>query len=283
MAGIGSQAANTTENKKKYNGIEFDKDLELNIYEADLRDLDAQTGRWWQIDPKVDEMHEWSTYASNFDNPIRYKDPLGDEPDGECCGGLWKALSDAGDKIMLSASGVLWGSLNTATGGLVSTDPFNVRPGLNGVEKMYWDNSVTVGQVASMLPVPGHTASEPVGGVELAPAGGGKGNVRIEPVSPENATPSTKQSTSNQNTGGGRGSNNRKPDPNATGDHSVIDKNGNTTYKQNSKNPTGFDEAKRTDVKGKAHTNTNGSKVETPHVHEKGKKDVRPAVKGQDY
>ena len=80
------------------------------------------------------------------------------------------------------------------------------------------------------------------------------------------------------------GSNNRKPDKeNAAGDHSVIDKNGNTTYKENPKNPSGFDEVKRTDVKGKAHTNTNGTKVETPHVHEKGQKDVRPAVKGQDY
>jgi hypothetical protein len=64
----------------------------------------------------------------------------------------------------------------------------------------------------------------------------------------------------------------------------VINNNGSTTYKKNSKNPTtGFDEVKRTDTKGKAHTNSDGSKVPTPHVHEKGKKDVRPAVKGQDY
>ena len=54
-------------------------------------------------------------------------------------------------------------------------------------------------------------------------------------------------------------------------------------FKKNTKNPKNFDEVKRTDVKGKAHTNTDGTKVITPHVHEKGKKNVRPAVKGQDY
>jgi RHS repeat-associated protein len=192
MAGISSKAANITENKKKYNGIEFDEDLGLNTCEADLRDLDPQTGRWWQVDPKTDEMYMWSTYTSNFDNPIRYKDPLGDEPNGECCGGLWEALSDAGNKIMISASGVLWGSLNTATGGLVSTDPFNVRPGLNGEEKMYWDNAVTVGQVSALLPVPGHTApvERPL---ELVPAGGGKGNVTIKSGTAEVPTLSTNQ------------------------------------------------------------------------------------------
>lgn len=74
------------ENKKKYNGIEFENDLELNVYDAELRELDPQIGRWWEIDPKTDEMYMWSTYASNFDNPIRYEDPLGDEPDEQCCG-----------------------------------------------------------------------------------------------------------------------------------------------------------------------------------------------------
>jgi hypothetical protein len=40
MAGISDKAAGGLENKKKYNGIEFDNDLDLNEYEANLRDLD---------------------------------------------------------------------------------------------------------------------------------------------------------------------------------------------------------------------------------------------------
>lgn len=83
MAGISSRALNTdyAENKKKYNGIEFDNDLDLNAYEANFRDLDPQIGRWWQIDPKIEHMEEWSPFASNYDNPIRFNDPLGDAPD----------------------------------------------------------------------------------------------------------------------------------------------------------------------------------------------------------
>jgi predicted restriction endonuclease len=34
-------------------------------------------------------MYMWSTYASNFDNPIRFADPLGDMPDMDCCGGVY--------------------------------------------------------------------------------------------------------------------------------------------------------------------------------------------------
>jgi len=68
-----------------------------------------------------------------------------------------------------------------------------------------------------------------------------------------------------------------KPSSEATGDHSTFKKDGkgkttNTaTYKQNPKNPSGFDEVKRVDVKGKSHNS-----VKTPHVHEP-KKPVRPA------
>ena len=91
MAGISSKAAGTLENKRKYNGIEFDEDLGLNTHEAFYRDLDVQTGIWWQIDPEYEKMEMWSPYVSNYNNPLRYSDPLGNEPDEEqCCAGLLK-------------------------------------------------------------------------------------------------------------------------------------------------------------------------------------------------
>jgi len=86
MAGISANALkgmNYAENRKKYNGIEFTEDLDLDIYDAFYRNLDPQIGRWNQIDPKIESMEMWSPYASNYDNPIRYKDFLGDEPDAE--------------------------------------------------------------------------------------------------------------------------------------------------------------------------------------------------------
>ncbi|WP_142688494.1 type II toxin-antitoxin system death-on-curing family toxin, partial [Chitinophaga polysaccharea] len=67
---------------KKYNGIEYTSELDLDIYDAQLRNLDPQIGRWNQIDPKIENMEAWSPYASNYDNPIRYNDFLGDEPNG---------------------------------------------------------------------------------------------------------------------------------------------------------------------------------------------------------
>ncbi|MGB3155847.1 MAG: RHS repeat-associated core domain-containing protein [Chitinophagaceae bacterium] len=86
MAGISSKALNFGDpgNNKKYNGIEKNSDFQIDIYETQLRVLDGQIGRWWQIDPKVDNMEMWSPYASNYDNPINYMDPLGDESEG-CC------------------------------------------------------------------------------------------------------------------------------------------------------------------------------------------------------
>lgn len=69
-----------------------------------------------------------------------------------------------------------------------------------------------------------------------------------------------------------------KPDSNAQGDHSTFKKeaDGNitntATYKQNSKNPTGFDEVKKVDVKGSSHKDSSGKEVKNPHVHEPKKR-----------
>lgn len=79
MAGISSKAAGKLGNNKLYNGIEHTTDLDLNQYDAFYRTLDPQTGRFLQMDPKIESMEMWSPYTSNYDNPIRYQDPLGDE------------------------------------------------------------------------------------------------------------------------------------------------------------------------------------------------------------
>ncbi|HEV8283656.1 MAG TPA: hypothetical protein VGQ09_05060 [Chitinophagaceae bacterium] len=88
--------------KKKYNGIDWQSDLGLNEYDAQLRDLDGQIGRWWQIDPKIENMEMWSPYASNYDNPIIYSDPSGDEP--QCCKDLWDEIKSAAKETWNSVS-----------------------------------------------------------------------------------------------------------------------------------------------------------------------------------
>lgn len=78
MAGISSKALSKLENKNKFNGIEFNSDLDINMYDAFYRNLDPQIGRFWQIDPKIESMEAWSPNAATQNNPIRYADPLGD-------------------------------------------------------------------------------------------------------------------------------------------------------------------------------------------------------------
>jgi RHS repeat-associated protein len=104
QSGISSKAFGRLENTIKYNSIELERGLGLNVCDAQFRELDPQVGRWWQIDPKTDEMLMWSTYASNYDNPIRFADPLGDEP--ECCQGLVDFVVGVGQGLKAGAVGL---------------------------------------------------------------------------------------------------------------------------------------------------------------------------------
>ena len=80
--GISSKAlTGFAENKYKYNGIEYNNDLDLNSYDAFYRNLDPQIGRWKQIDSKSEERLSWTPYNSMRNNPISNIDPLGDLDD----------------------------------------------------------------------------------------------------------------------------------------------------------------------------------------------------------
>ena len=181
MAGISSNALkgmNYAENRKKYNGIEFTEDLDLDVYDAQLRNLDPQIGRWNQVDPKTESMEMWSPYASNYDNPIRYNDFLGDEPDEGGPGPLPAVgitflqkmdenLNSAVDKTM----GVL-GDVGVSLGGLFNgmnkTASFGTYPsvsseqfGLNARQTTLYNISTTVGQYAPSLSPGGRAGESP--------------------------------------------------------------------------------------------------------------------------
>ena len=122
MAGISDKALKTpyAANKYRYNGIElqnkeFSDGSGLEEYEAFYRDLDPQTGRWWQIDPKCEiginpnveamtEDQEYeeglegiSPYASMNDDPAKYKDPKGDATCCETASMVWQATQQAAE------------------------------------------------------------------------------------------------------------------------------------------------------------------------------------------
>ena len=73
------------------------------------------------------------------------------------------------------------------------------------------------------------------------------------------------------------------PHKSAAGSHTVFKRGTNgrisnyATYHKNPRNPSGFQQQKRVDIAGKAHTNPNRLKIPTPHVQQTGIKGVRPA------
>jgi RHS repeat-associated protein len=75
MEGITSKAAGSQINSNNYNGIEQNKNFDLNIYDAFYRNLDPQIGRFWQIDPNTN--YSEGLYVSMGNNPIMYFDWLG--------------------------------------------------------------------------------------------------------------------------------------------------------------------------------------------------------------
>jgi RHS repeat-associated protein len=85
IPGLASKAigfGESPQNRKKFNGIEHDADLDLNIDEAFYRDYDSKIGRFWQVDPKIDGGYEnISPYSSMHNNPILITDPFGDFDD----------------------------------------------------------------------------------------------------------------------------------------------------------------------------------------------------------
>ncbi|HEY8934531.1 MAG TPA: RHS repeat-associated core domain-containing protein, partial [Cyclobacteriaceae bacterium] len=95
---------NSVKNKYLYNaGSEIQDDLDLGVYETFYRMLDPADGRWWQVDPMVDEMYSWTPYNYSFNNPILHNDPKGDCPPGIDCEaaakGIWNAVKGVGEFV----------------------------------------------------------------------------------------------------------------------------------------------------------------------------------------
>jgi RHS repeat-associated protein len=292
MAGISDKALKTgyAENKYRFDkgaelqNKEFSDGSGLEMYETQLRALDPQLGRWWQIDSKPDEAQ--SPYASMGNNPISRNDALGDEDEEStsCClleilkatvVGLTQHISNQIQQtaeplrqVIVSAGSTENGYLNTATAGAWSTDPAATL----GFSSETNPSATNIGQLGGIFsPNPIHSAPD----VQLAPVDGTPSapSINLPALPSAQVDASGNSGSSNQGSGQGRGSNNRKPDPQATGDHTVSDANGSTTYVKNDRNPTGFQEVKRVDVVGSDHGG-----VPTPHVHIPGQKLPTPAT-----
>ncbi|MBX7126478.1 MAG: hypothetical protein K1X47_12360, partial [Cyclobacteriaceae bacterium] len=266
------QREGSLENKRLYQSKELIKDLGLEQYDFGPRQYDSWTCHTTTHDPHAESYYEWSPYSWAFNNPVRYGDPTGKDPIDKALGFLSAVVDNAlggitplrsiaatyvtdakdfntgqdGGDVFSIVSGIMEAETGTGltTGGTV------VTVGTGGL-----GSEVGVPAAATGLALTAHGAVTTLAGANNLVNQKGRLNA---------------EGKNNQGSGEGRGKNNRKPDSDATGDHTVSNDRGSTTYQKNEKNPSGFQEVKRVDTKGKA---DNG--VPTPHVHENGK--VRPA------
>lgn len=79
MRGLGKQGNNPW----KYNGKEFQEDLDLGWYDYGARHYDPALGRFINIDLLADEFNNLSPYNFVYNNPIRFTDPTGLAPEDD--------------------------------------------------------------------------------------------------------------------------------------------------------------------------------------------------------
>ena len=77
--------------KYRYNSKEFQDELSLNLYDYGARNYDPALGRWMNIDPLADNIHnfDYSPYNYVKNNPIVFLDPNGED---------WFYYKKAGEK-----------------------------------------------------------------------------------------------------------------------------------------------------------------------------------------
>src|SRR5699024_2735165 len=77
---IDVMADETDTYKYKFNGMEWQDEFDVNVYDFGARNYDPALGRWMNIDPMAEMMRRHSPYNYAFNNPVFFMDPDGMSP-----------------------------------------------------------------------------------------------------------------------------------------------------------------------------------------------------------